>query len=155
LYNKNNTPLTPSNTKRGAGFIQRPGTNANNNFMISTTSSNNSINPQEELNTATEFIATPQDIDYQSLAEMENETNQDIDYQELAELENETNQDIDYQELAELENETAQMDYEDEVTTTPKKKTTKKKTSKKGLDKNQASSKTTDSTNNKITKDSE
>lgn len=51
LYNKNNTPLTPSNTKRGAGFIQRAGTNANNNFMISTTSSNNSVNTQEELNT--------------------------------------------------------------------------------------------------------
>jgi hypothetical protein len=48
-------------------------------------------------------------------------------------------------------------DQWEEVTITPKKKTTKKKTSKKGLDKNQASSKTADSTsdNNKITKDSE
>ena len=46
-----------------------------------------------------------------------NETPQDIDYQELADLENETNQDIDYEELAELENETAQRDarFEEDI----------------------------------------
>ena len=46
-----------------------------------------------------------------------NETPQDLDYQELADLENETNQDIDYEELAELENETAQRDarFEEDI----------------------------------------
>ena len=45
----NDAPLERANTKRGAWFIQKSNPNANNNFMISPVSSDNSVNTQEEL----------------------------------------------------------------------------------------------------------
>lgn len=49
IYNMNDAPLERSNTKRGAWFIQKSNPNANNNFMISSASSDNSVNTQKEL----------------------------------------------------------------------------------------------------------
>lgn len=44
MYNMNNNPLKPANTKKWPGFIKKSNWNANNRFMISTSSDNTSSN---------------------------------------------------------------------------------------------------------------
>ena len=114
IYNMNNAPLERANTKRGAWFIQKSNPNANNNFMISSASSDIATNPQEELVT--------EDIDvWANPLDTIPDRNVWANPTDLTATEEVVDQ---------------------EVTTAPKKKTTKKQTSKKGLDKNQAISKT-------------